>query len=558
MRVLHPRGFFGLLLALFIGGVSADAHICIPGVFGHDPGASSLTNHDQDKALTSPDSITSESDAPSVPSLLITPASYQLKGTAEFFPPVPPDAADGPSSSTTSAVPVLLLPKAAIPQKGKGETAAPASDRFRWRTALMESMFYTGIMHAFRFSTEAGTRDALNGQWFNHWMSSVGEIRGWDDHDPFITDDVAHPLEGAIFGFIQQQNDPKYRYVMWGSGRDYWISRLRALSFSAIMSTQWKIGPASEASLGNVQLHEPAGFTDLVITPTVGIAVVMIGEDLTDRYVITALENRTSNIPVLLLSRCFMNPSRTFANMMALKAPWHRDTRFGIFGADHELRKELLKDYKEGTTGRIFEYDASSFVKPDSAPKKYPLEAPIELMATTQYESFLGGGSCIGGGGSGAARINPSWQFVAEANGCMIINMPKDESADSEMYVVGTRWAPLASHRVSPYGQVLIGGRRITHEIDDFAKKHELLDEWDNGNGTLAHYPMRSDWSVEHMANGFVVEAGGGVDFLVSRALAWRVANLEYTHTWISRVDQINASEGIKFTSGLILRIGTW
>jgi hypothetical protein len=140
----------------------------------------------------------------------------------------------------------------------------------------------------------------------------------------------------------------------------------------------------------------------------------------------------------------------------------------------------------------------------------------------------------------------------------MIINMPKDQSADSEMLAIGARWAPLASHRVSPFSQVLSGGRRVTHEIDDMEKKYALLGAWKDGNGTLGHYPTRSDWSVEHMENGFVIEAGGGFDFVVNRALAWRVANLEYTHTWISRVDQIDPSQGIKFTSGLILRIGTW
>jgi hypothetical protein len=552
LMALCFRNGIGFLLALSAGAGVADAHVCIPGIFWHEPNAAPKTNHNHLNGAFALETAGIENNMPDDPPASVLPTGDHLKGAAENFPP---NAMDSPSSSSTPPlVSIVFKPN---PPKGKREMDGVESDRFRWKPALGESMLYTGIMHAFRFSTEAGTRDALNGPWFNHWMASVSEIRGWDDHDPFITDDIAHPLEGAIFGFIQQQNDPRYRYVMWGSGRDYWISRLRALSFSAIMSTQWKIGPASEASLGNVQLHEPAGYTDLVITPTVGI-VLMMGEDIADRYVITGLENRTSNIPLLLLARCFVNPSRTFANMMAFKAPWHRETRFGIFGADHELRKELLKEYKEGLTGKIFEFDGGRFVKADSGPKKYPLEAPIELMATTQYESFLGGGSCIGGGGSGAARINPSWQFIAEVNGCMIINMPKDQSADSEMLAIGARWAPLASHRVSPFSQVLIGGRRVTREIDDMEKKYALLGAWKDGNGTLGHYPTRSDWSVEHMENGFVIEAGGGFDFVVNRALAWRVANLEYTHTWISRVDQIDPSQGIKFTSGLILRIGTW
>ena len=103
--------------------------------------------------------------------------------------------------------------------------SAESPEKFEWRNAMRQAWLYTGVMHSFRFVTEPGTRDTLNGPWFNDWMSSVSEIRGWDDGDPFVTDYVAHSMEGAIFGFIQQQNDPRYREVAWGSGRDYWISR---------------------------------------------------------------------------------------------------------------------------------------------------------------------------------------------------------------------------------------------------------------------------------------------------------------------------------------------
>ena len=37
------------------------------------------------------------------------------------------------------------------------------SNRFHWYPALMESLLYTGIMHTFDLTTEAGTRDTLNG-----------------------------------------------------------------------------------------------------------------------------------------------------------------------------------------------------------------------------------------------------------------------------------------------------------------------------------------------------------------------------------------------------------
>jgi hypothetical protein len=89
-------------------------------------------------------------------------------------------------------------------------------------------------------------------------------------------------------------------------------------------------------------------------------------------------------------------------------------------------------------------------------------------------------------------------------------------------------------------------------------EKKELIDAWNDGSGTLPHYPKRSDWSVKHQENGFAVAIGGGVDLVVNRAFAWRIGNVEYTHSWLPNVDQIHASQGVRFTSGLMLRIGTW
>lgn len=127
----------------------------------------------------------------------------------------------------------------------------------------------------------------------------------------------------------------------------------------------------------------------------------------------------------------------------------------------------------------------------------YSLAAPIELTSSAHYESFLGGGSCIGGGGSGAARINDSWQFAAEGSGCLILHMPqKNQSGDSEMFAVGPRWTPNATHRISPFAQLLFGVRRISHEIDDIAK-HKLL-ETEFLGGLLPERPLRSAYSVEH------------------------------------------------------------
>jgi hypothetical protein len=430
---------------------------------------------------------------------------------------------------------------------------------FRWKPALGESLLYTGIMHAFDITTEAGTRDTLNGHWFTHYVQSVSELRGWSDGDTFMAPYVGHPIEGSVFGFIERQNDPRFRYVQWGDGRDYWISLLRSMAYSAVWHTQWKIGPASEASIGNVMLHASPGFITLVDTPTLGFCT-MIAEDAADRWLIMGLENRTNNRAVIVVVRSFLNPGRTFANMMAFRPPWNRDTRMGLFGVNHQIRQVLLEDYRNGEGDKPFIYvkDAwkpagVNFVHP------HPKEADIELTAFPYYETFLGGGSCIGGGGSGAARVSPTLQVITEVSGCLIMHQPQSNvSGDSLFYGGGLRWTPMAARHFSPFTQFMFGGRKVTQEVIDLALRQKLWDEWNDGNGTLGHYPMRSAYSIQNSQNGPSIAVGGGFDWVVTRPFAWRILNLEYTHSWMNDVAQIHPQEGLKISTQAVVRIGTW
>jgi hypothetical protein len=434
------------------------------------------------------------------------------------------------------------------------------ADRFRWGPALGESVLYTGIMHAFDLITEAGTRDALfNGPWFKDYTRSVSELRGWSDSDRFMAPYVGHPIEGSIFGFIERQNDPKYRLVQWGDGREYWVSMLRSMAYSAVWHTQWKIGPVSEASIGNVMLHASPGFITLVDTPTLGFCT-MLAEDAADRYLIMGLENRTNNRPIILLARSFLNPGRTFANMMAFRAPWVRDTRLNLFGDNYQIRKVLLEDYKNGEGEKPFVYVKDAW-KPEGVEFTHPHSkaADIELTAFPYYETFLGGGSCVGGGGSGAARVSPTLQVITEVSGCLIMHQPYyNYSADSLFYGGGFRWTPLTAHRFSPFGQFMFGGRKVTQEIDNLALKQQLLNEWNNGGGILPHYPMRSAYELETSQNGPSIAVGGGFDWIVTRPFAWRIVNVEYTRSWMDDVAQIHPQQGLKISTQAVVRIGTW
>jgi hypothetical protein len=453
-----------------------------------------------------------------------------------------PDKRSSESSSATSD-----------PAKGRSEN----SEKIRWWVAFKESLLFTGVMHVFDITTEPGTRDTLNGPLLRDYFRSVSELRGWSDSDTFMAPYVGHPIEGGAFGFIFRQNDLKYKTVQWGDGREYYISLLRSMAYSAVWHTQWKIGPLSEASIGNVMLHASPGFITLVDTPALG-AIEMIAEDSADRYLVMGLENRTANRMMIILARSFLNPARSVANMTSFQVPWHRDTRMGVDAADFAVRKELLEEYKAGIGEKPFVFTKRS----DNGVQfehNYPLAAGIELMAAPHYETFLGGGSCVGGGGSGAGRLNNSWQIVAEVSGCLIMHMPAvNQSADSLLYAAGPRWTPLATHRISPFLQMMVGGRKVTHEIDDIALRTELMNEWNDGSGTLGHYPMRSAWSTENSQNGPVILAGGGVDWVVTRPFAWRVLNVEYTHTWMPNVDMISPQNSVRITTGAVLRIGTW
>src|SRR4051812_20706726 len=141
----------------------------------------------------------------------------------------------------------------------RAEDSATATEPsgFQWKPALLQAGMFLGIQHGVRLATEEATRAELTGPFVGDWFRSVRSIRGWNDGDPFIVNYVGHPMMGAVSGFIAVQNDTEYRRATFGRNGHYWKSRLRALAFSAGYSTQFELGPVSEASVGNVQLQPP-------------------------------------------------------------------------------------------------------------------------------------------------------------------------------------------------------------------------------------------------------------------------------------------------------------
>jgi hypothetical protein len=112
----------------------------------------------------------------------------------------------------------------------------------------------------------------LKGPFFDDWFTSVKATKGWGDADDFLANYIGHPMQGSVTGYIFAQNDPKGRYQTFAWSSPYWISRLKATAWSALYSTQFELGPISEASIGNVGYpgSSLSGAVDLVMTPLGG------------------------------------------------------------------------------------------------------------------------------------------------------------------------------------------------------------------------------------------------------------------------------------------------
>jgi hypothetical protein len=194
---------------------------------------------------------------------------------------------------------------------------------FQWGPALRQSLLFLAVQHGYAM-TQPKTRHALRGPFFKDYFRSVRSLSGWEDGGRFFTNYVAHPMQGSFMGFIQIQNDPRGKGQTFGRSGQYWKSRMKALAWSAAWSTQFEIGPISQASIGNVGEKGKQTYIDLVVTPTLGLGV-LIAEDILDKYVIRRLEAHSRSVWVRMFGRTLLNPTRTMANIIRFKLPWHRD-----------------------------------------------------------------------------------------------------------------------------------------------------------------------------------------------------------------------------------------
>src|SRR6266700_2465627 len=224
-------------------------------------------------------------------------------------------------------------------------------EHFHWGRALFESFTFLAIEQGYVVKDDFRWVTVENGVPFNHYWRDYKQSlstwvhSGWDDGDPVLYSYVGHPIQGALTGYIQIQNDPQGRSLELSNSKAYWWSRFKALMWNTAYSTQWNIGPLSELTVEKygTQARQPwnkdgswpctrkpcvtgVGQVDLVTTPVGGFAWILT-EDFLDKQIARRVESATRNHFLIDFTRCALNPVRGGANILHGKSPWYRASR---------------------------------------------------------------------------------------------------------------------------------------------------------------------------------------------------------------------------------------
>jgi hypothetical protein len=417
---------------------------------------------------------------------------------------------------------------------------AQRPETVQWRPLMGASLRYLAIMHMFRLSTEQATKNAfLHEPIWGGYLKALGAMHGWSDGDGYYENYLGHPIQGGVSGYIWIHNDPRYRNVEFGKDPDYWKSRLRAYAFSWAFSAQFEVGLLSEASIGNIQRYCcQYGFVDHVITPNGGMAW-MVGEDILDKYVVRRVEDRTQNLGLRIAARVALNPAESFANLMNMEYPWHRENRDApsryVSGAGTYVRREELR----------------KIPSPDD-----PLVPSFEFTATLPSIMKEGGLSCIGGGAITGFRIASELQWTAEVSGCTFgSNMPPNWSGDSLTFTTGPEWIRHSESRWTPHSHFRFGGQKVTLLHSDPQKRSQIENSLPPNTKLNQYYTL---FTQTYESTAMSLSVGAGVDYRLHPGFALRLVNLDYVHSWLSPVVGRDFNGGVRLTSGVVLRIGTW
>jgi len=227
------------------------------------------------------------------------------------------------------------------PSEGVGEP-------YHWKGLLLQSFAFNSLENAVRImsANQTDRHTLLNKPYWSDYWASLQQfnMRRWNDGDSFLVNYVGHPLQGAVAGYIEIQNDPRSHGLYISRNPRYWRSVFRAFLWATVYSTQSEIGPTGEAAIFNeggftypigcpgdkpectatAKYTNNTGWVDFIITPTVGM-LWMLGEDTADRFISDPLVHRYPSTFGYKMLRAGLNPARSLANMLRGHYPWLRD-----------------------------------------------------------------------------------------------------------------------------------------------------------------------------------------------------------------------------------------
>ena len=94
--------------------------------------------------------------------------------------------------------------------------------------------------------------------------------------------------------------------------------------------------------------------------------------------------------------------------------------------------------------------------------------------------------------------------------------------------------------------------REIAAAEMDPAQKQALMA---NPPAGMTPHQLHDLYTTQSSASGFALQAGGGLDWTLSRNVALRLGNVDYTYT-IARTDLIGHPPGLRVGMGMVLRVG--
>jgi hypothetical protein len=437
-----------------------------------------------------------------------------------------PDRSPDPPENSAGAAEVEPV------SRGAAMVAAPFKKKegFHWHRALSESFTFLVIEQAYVVHTDFNWVVSENGVPFNHFWRDYKQSlsrwvhSGWNDGDPNWFGYVGHPIQGALTGFIQIQNDPQGEKLEFSKTKAYWWSRFKATLWNTAYSMQWNLGPFSEPTVEKygTKTRPPWNFNgtypcsrhcvtglgqiDIVMTP-LGGAGWLIGEDFLDKKIVRGVEGATQNRLLIDTARCALNPIRGGANILHGKRPWYRASR------DAEGVSLF-----SGRRAEVFAHETQR----TQVPNHGDIFFGFSHMGRAHCQVPISGAAMACDPLSVKSSKLSGWNVSVEKKYLRYFGAVADFSGgygamNQRDFLFGLRGGAWIG-RLRPFAQALFGAVHA------------------NENGALA---LKSDTT-------FAEDLGGGVDLRLMRMLSWRIQADE-----IKTGASVSERRNLRFTSGV-------